>query len=54
MSRIPRCLLLPFLLALPQAAATQEEPLIAFDHYHTLAEIVKEAALAVDNRTLNM
>ncbi len=39
MSRIPRCLLLPFLLALPQAAATQEEPLIAFDHYHTLAEI---------------
>jgi hypothetical protein len=31
-------LLLP-MLALPQAAATQEEPLITFDHYHTLAEI---------------
>jgi hypothetical protein len=31
-------LLLP-LLVLPDSAATQEEPLIVFDHYHTLAEI---------------
>jgi hypothetical protein len=27
------------LLVLPDSAATQEEPLIVFDHYHTLAEI---------------
>ncbi|MFH1763029.1 MAG: M14 family zinc carboxypeptidase, partial [Gemmatimonadota bacterium] len=34
----PQFLLL-LILALPQAATTQEEPFIAFDHYHALAEI---------------
>jgi hypothetical protein len=38
MPRFLRFLLLA-LLALPRAAAAQEQPLIAFDHYHTLAEI---------------
>lgn len=38
MPRLPLLLLL-LMLAFPQADTTQEEPFIAFDHYHTLAEI---------------
>ena len=38
---MPRCpqFLLLLLLGLPRMAVTQEKPFIAFDHYHTLAEI---------------
>jgi len=38
MPSIPSFLLLT-ILAVPQVAAAQGERLIAFDHYHTLAEI---------------
>ncbi|MFH1766304.1 MAG: M14 family zinc carboxypeptidase, partial [Gemmatimonadota bacterium] len=49
MPRFPQFLLL-LILALPQAATTQEEPFIAFDHYHTLAG---EGALAFLERILS-